>query len=129
MDFARAASHSSFWPSGKLKIQSVLMPSTRIHWPTLKKIYPDEVARQANIIPNSFWRYFKPHTRKTYRTFLQELRVGYASKLLIENRKNITQVCYESGFNNLTNFCKSFKKVTVKTPLEYQKVFIADAVF
>jgi AraC-like DNA-binding protein len=91
-----------------------------------EKIYLDEVARQANISPNSFCRFFKSHTRKTYNTFLQELRVGHASRMLIENKKNITQICYDSGFNNLTNFYKSFKKITGKTPFEYQKTFLAD---
>jgi len=88
------------------------------------KITLNKIAAEANISPKSFCRYFKIHTRKTYNTFLQELRIGHATKLLIENKDNITQVCYKSGFNNVTNFYKSFKKITGKTPLEYQKHFI-----
>ncbi len=89
------------------------------------KIPLTKIAAQANISPKSFCRYFKSHTRKTYNTFLQELRVGHATKLLIENKLNITQICYNSGFNNVTNFYKSFKKITGKTPLDYQKTFLA----
>ncbi|MCF1713719.1 AraC family transcriptional regulator [Flavihumibacter sp. RY-1] len=89
------------------------------------KITLNDVAANANISPNSFCRYFKQHTRKTYNRFLQELRVGHASKLLIENKLNITQICYESGFNNITNFYKAFKKITGKTPLSFQKAFIS----
>lgn len=89
-----------------------------------EKITLKKIAKVSNISPHSFCRYFKQHTRKTYSSFLLELRVGYASKLLIENKLNITQVCYESGFNNITNFYKSFKRITTKTPLEYQKLYV-----
>lgn len=89
-----------------------------------EKINLKKIAEVSNISPNSFCRYFKLHTRKTYLNFLLELRVGHASKLLIENKLTITQVCYESGFNNITNFYKSFKRITTKTPLEYQKLYV-----
>lgn len=89
-----------------------------------EKITLKKIAEVSNISPNSFCRYFKLHTRKTYNFFLQELRIGYASKLLIENKLNITQIIFECGFNNATNFYKSFKRITGKTPFEYQKQFI-----
>jgi transcriptional regulator GlxA family with amidase domain len=78
----------------------------------------------ANISPNSFCRYFKSRTRKTYSQFLIEIRVGHACKLLIENKLSIKQLCYESGFNNFTSFHKYFKLITNKSPLTYQKEFM-----
>jgi AraC-like DNA-binding protein len=90
------------------------------------KIQLDEIAKVANISPNSFCRYFKSHTRKTYSQFLIELRVGHACKLLIENNQCIKRLCYESGFNNFTSFHKYFKIVTGKSPLTYQKEFIGN---
>jgi len=89
-----------------------------------EKISLNKISGIANISPHSFCRFFKSYTRKTYNHFLQELRVGHACKLLIQNKLNITQVCYESGFNNATNFYKSFKKITGKSPLEYQKLYL-----
>lgn len=89
-----------------------------------EKISLKKIAEVSNISPNSFCRYFKMHTRKTYNLFLQELRIGYASKLLIENKLNITQIIFECGFNNATNFYKSFKRINGKTPFEYQKEFM-----
>jgi AraC-like DNA-binding protein len=86
-----------------------------------KKISLDTIARVAHITPNSFCRYFKAHTRKNYNTFLMELRVGHACKLLIENKLNLTQICYKSGFNNPTSFYSAFKRVMGKTPLEYKQ--------
>lgn len=88
------------------------------------KIALKEIAMVANISPNSFCRYFKTHTGKTYSGFLLEYKVGIACKLLIEDKLSIQQICYESGFNNFASFHKYFKKLTGKTPLAYQKEFI-----
>src|SRR5687767_1915324 len=89
-----------------------------------RPIQLDEIAGVANISPNSFCRYFKSRTRKTFSQFLIEIRVGHACKLLIENNLSIKQLCYESGFNNFTSFHKYFKIITGKSPLNYQKEFI-----
>ncbi|TWI85437.1 AraC-like DNA-binding protein [Lacibacter cauensis] len=88
-----------------------------------EKISLKKIAEVSNISPNSFCRYFKVHTRKTYSNFLHELRVGHASKLLIENKLSISQICYESGFNNVTNFYKTFKRFTGQTPLAFQQAY------
>ncbi|WEK33708.1 MAG: helix-turn-helix domain-containing protein [Candidatus Pseudobacter hemicellulosilyticus] len=90
-----------------------------------RRINLEEISAVANISPNSFCRYFKSRTRKTYSQFLIELRVGQACKLLIENNLSIKQLCYESGFNNFTSFHKYFKLITGKSPLGYQKEFMA----
>ncbi|WP_316813761.1 AraC family transcriptional regulator [Pedobacter heparinus] len=89
------------------------------------KIYLEEIAEVARISPNSFCRYFKSRTRKTYSQFLIEVKVGQACKLLIEHSLNLKQVCYNSGFNNFASFHKCFKKITGKSPLCYQKEFVS----
>ncbi len=89
-----------------------------------RPIQLEEIAGVANISPNSFCRYFKSRTRKTYSQFLIEIRVGHACKLLIENKMSIKQLCYESGFNNFTSFHKYFKMITNKSPLTYQREFM-----
>ena len=94
-----------------------------------RKISLSEVAAQACMSTHSFCRFFKSHTRKTYSEFLQEVRIGYACKLLIENKLSLAQVCYNSGFNNFTNFYKYFKLITGKTPQQYQKLHTRKAVF
>ena len=89
-----------------------------------RKIPMEEIASVANMSPNSFCRYFKSKTRKTYSNFLIEIRVGVACKLLLENRISIKQVCYESGFHNFASFHKYFKMITNKTPLNYQREYL-----
>ena len=86
-----------------------------------RKIPLEEVAAVAGLVPNSFCRYFRSRTGKTYTQFLTELRIGHACKLLLDNRISIKQLCYASGFNNFTCFHKNFKALTGKTPQLYQR--------
>ncbi len=72
---------------------------------------------------SAFCRYFKQHTRKTYLDFLNEYRIGQACRLLMETEMAVSEVCYESGFNNLSNFNRKFKAVTGVTPKAYAKSF------
>ena len=82
-----------------------------------------DVAKHVHISPNYFCRYFKKRTSKTYIEFVTELRVGYACKLLLENNLNINQICYESGFNNVSNFNRKFKEITGQAPSQYFKEY------
>lgn len=91
-----------------------------------RKIDLEEIAAVAYISPNSFCRFFKSKTKKTFSRFLMELRVGHACKLLMENRFNNKRICFESGFNNFSNFHKCFKQVTGRSPQEYQKALHID---
>ncbi|MCG8475350.1 MAG: AraC family transcriptional regulator [Cytophagales bacterium] len=86
-----------------------------------KPIKLQEVADIANMSVTSFCRYFKLRTRKTFSLFLNEIRVGHACKLLKENQFNISEICYECGFNNISNFNRQFKAITDFTPTEYKK--------
>ncbi|MEO9965657.1 MAG: AraC family transcriptional regulator [Reichenbachiella sp.] len=86
----------------------------------------DEVAEVANMTPSAFCRYFKQRTRKTYVSFLNELRVSHACKLLLNKEINVTEVCYRSGFVNLSNFNRKFKSLTNHTPSQYQKVHLQE---
>lgn len=89
-----------------------------------KKIELDEIASVANISSNSFCRYFKTKTRNTFTAFLLEVRIGKACKMIIEDQHNIAQICYQTGFQNLSNFNKQFKKIMNMTPLEYKKKYL-----
>ncbi|MDX1941189.1 MAG: AraC family transcriptional regulator [Saprospiraceae bacterium] len=83
----------------------------------------EEAAAVANLSVSAFCRYFKVHTRKSYLQFLNELRISAACKLLNEQEVNISQICYDVGYNNLSNFNRHFKKVTGFTPSAYQKKY------
>lgn len=89
-----------------------------------QKIKLEEVAGIVGMTPNSFCRYFKSKTGKTFSAFLTEIRVGHACKVLLDNKKSIKQVYYDSGFNNFSCFHKYFKQVTGKTPQHYLKEYL-----
>ncbi|MFW5781364.1 MAG: AraC family transcriptional regulator [Bacteroidota bacterium] len=83
----------------------------------------EELAGVASMTPNAFCRFFKKSFLKTFKEFLNEVRVGNASKLLIEKNTPVSIAAYDSGFNNLTHFHRQFKRVVGMTPLEYQKKY------
>ncbi len=81
----------------------------------------DEVAGIANMTEKAFCRFFKKSTQKTLLQFVSELRISHACKLLLYKEYPISDICFESGFNNLSNFNRVFKDLTGQTPREYQK--------
>ena len=89
-----------------------------------EKITLSQVAALLNMTMQSFCRYFKTKTKKTYIQFLMEVRIGYACRLLVEDEKNVSEVCYECGYNNMSHFNHQFKTITQKTPLEYKANYL-----
>jgi AraC-like DNA-binding protein len=83
----------------------------------------NEVAEIAGMHPSSFCRYFKDKTGKNLSVYLNELRIGFSCKLLINGTMQVSQICYETGFNNLSNFNRTFKSITGLTPTQYQNQF------
>ena len=80
-----------------------------------------EVSDLVCMEPGSFCRYFKKKTNQTFMDYVKNVRIGIAAKLLAETDKQITQICFECGYNNLANFNHYFKGIMGKTPSEYRK--------
>lgn len=93
-----------------------------------RKIHLEEVADIANMTVNSFCRYFKRRTRKSYVDFLTEIRIGQACKLLQQKDLSISQICFEVGFSNLSNFNRKFRELSGLTPSEFRKYQVNDVV-
>lgn len=89
-----------------------------------KDITLEEVASLSNLSITSFCRYFKLMTKKTYYDFLIEIRVSHACRFLIENKLPTEMICFNCGFNNVSNFYRHFKKVTGLTPLDYKRKYL-----
>lgn len=87
----------------------------------------EAAADVANMTANAFSRYFKKQTLKNFSHFVNEIRVGHACRLLQKKDLSIAQVCYESGFQSITNFNKFFKRHTGKSPLEYRKQILGES--
>ena len=87
------------------------------------KISLNEAADLLNMAPGSFSRYFKKKTKRTFSQYVKSVRIGLAAKMLAETDKQITWICFDSGYHNLANFNHQFKIIMKKTPSEYRKMF------
>ena len=80
----------------------------------------ESIAEIVSMSVPGFCRYFKKITGKTFTQFVNEYRLVHAAKLLHEKQISISDVCYESGFNNFSHFNKLFKQFTGKTASAYR---------
>ena len=85
-----------------------------------KKIKLEEAAAIVNMSVISFSRLIKQRTGKSFVDFVNEIRLGYATRWLIETNKSISEICFDSGFNNIANFNRIFKKRQGCTPSEFR---------
>ncbi len=85
------------------------------------EIVLSEVAAKVNMTVPAFCRYFKKLTNKPFIRFVNEYRIAHACKMLSNESMSITEVCFESGFNNLSHFNKKFKLYIKESPTSYRK--------
>jgi AraC-like DNA-binding protein len=79
----------------------------------------EDVANVANLTPGAFCRFFRQHTRKTFSTLLNEVRVEHACRYLRESKLSISQIAFSCGYTNLSNFNRQFKDIMGMPPGEY----------
>ncbi len=88
------------------------------------EMYIQEIASMLNMSPVSFSRYFKHHTRKTFSEYVTEIRISHACSMLMQDNEGISQISYSSGFENLSNFYRHFRRITGMIPKDYRKRFL-----
>ena len=91
-----------------------------------KKISLDEVADLCKMSPKSFSRFFKRNTGKTFVHYVNELRIAQACRRLMETKDSISNICYDSGFNTLSNFNRRFQEIKKMTPREFRTQYMID---
>ncbi|WP_276166049.1 AraC family transcriptional regulator [Zobellia alginiliquefaciens] len=84
-------------------------------------ISASDVAEMTGMNKSAFSRYFKKAHRKSFTRYLNEIKVGYACRLLLENKESITSIAYLSGFNNISNFNRQFRAIHHMAPSAYLK--------
>jgi AraC-like DNA-binding protein len=85
-----------------------------------RNISLQEIAELTHLTPQSFCRFFKNRTRKSFIQFVNEVRIGQACRKLVEEDWTVAEVAYACGFSNLSNFNRFFKEATGKTPRAYR---------
>ncbi len=88
-----------------------------------EKISVDEVAQLCNLTKPAFCRYFKKATGSTFIGFLNQYRISQAKRLLLSG-KNITEACYACGFESLSYFNRTFRKITDENPSDFKKRYL-----
>lgn len=84
-----------------------------------------EISDKLNISEAAFYKFIKKHTKKTYTQIINEFRINHASKLLIDSEKTISQICFESGYNNVSYFNRKFKAILGQTPHDFRNKYHA----
>ncbi|WP_407429934.1 AraC family transcriptional regulator [Arcticibacter sp.] len=94
-----------------------------------KPISLKEIAKLVNMTEVSFSRFIKKRTGSTYIDTLNEIRLGHASRMLIDTTHSIAEISFNCGFNNISNFNRLFKKKKNCTPKEFRESFSGNRIF
>lgn len=119
---ARTLSSSSF---AKIDIHSdsrrVQKVQEYINTHYQEEIRLGQLADMVGMTDVSFSRFFKLRTGKNLSDYIIDIRLGFASRLLVDSTMSIAEICYECGFNNLSNFNRIFKKKKSCSPKEFRE--------
>lgn len=122
VDQARTLSSSSF---AKIEVQSNSRRIQKVqHY--ISEHYQEEVrlnqlAEMVGMTGVAFSRFFKLRTGKSLSDYIIDIRLGYAVRLLVDSTMSIAEICYECGFNNLSNFNRIFRKKKSCSPKEFRE--------
>ena len=82
-----------------------------------------EVAELANMSEGAFSRFFSQHTGRSFTEYLIDIRIGMVTRMLIDSNKTVAEICFECGYNNISNFNRIFKKKKGRTPHEFREMY------
>jgi AraC-like DNA-binding protein len=94
-----------------------------------KSVTLSEVAKIANMPEASFSRFIKKRTGKTFIDSLNEIRLGHASRMLIDTTTTVAEIAYKCGFNNISNFNRIFKRKKFCIPKEFRETYTGNRIF
>ena len=83
----------------------------------------NDLAALAGMSPVAFSRFFRVRTNRTLSDYIADIRLGFAARMLVDTTRNISEICYECGFNNLSNFNRMFKAKRGSTPREFREMY------
>ena len=82
-----------------------------------------DLADLVGMSPVAFSRFFRQRTGRTLSDYIVDIRLGFAARMLVDSSRNISEICYECGFNNLSNFNRTFKAKRNYTPRDFRAMF------
>ena len=94
-----------------------------------EEIKLEDLAALVAMAPSAFSRFFKQHTGRSPVDFIIDVRLGAAARMLVDTSTSVSEICYACGFNNLSNFNRTFKARRGYTPREFRALFTKNRVF
>lgn len=88
------------------------------------QIYLKDIAELAGMTPTAFSRFFKTRTGTTLSEYITNIRIGHAARKLVDTTMTIAEICYECGFNNISNFNRLFKKKKGCSPKTFRENYL-----
>lgn len=92
-----------------------------------KSVSLQEVAQLTNMAEAAFSRFFKNRSGLTFVETLTDIRLGHATRMLINSTQSISEIAYQCGFNNISNFNRIFKKKKGCSPKEFRESYASEA--
>ena len=89
----------------------------------------EDLAALVGMVPSAFSRFFRQHTTRTLSSYIIDIRLGNAARLLVDTTTSISEICYACGFNNLSNFNRIFKSRRGYTPRDFRALFTKNRVY
>ena len=89
----------------------------------------EDMAQLAGMSASAFSRFFKQHTGRNFVDYVIDIRLGNAARMLVDTETGISEICYSCGFNNLSNFNRTFKARRGYTPRDFRALFTKNRVF
>lgn len=123
-DEARMLSSSSF---AKVSVQAnsrrVLKIQEYINQHYRDEVHLGKLAEMAGMSPAAFSRFFKQRTGKKLSDYIIDIRLGHAARMLVDTTMSVAEICYDCGFNNLSNFNRIFKRKKKCSPTEFRETY------
>ena len=114
---------------GDVESRRIHKVKQHIHEHYSEEIRLEELASLAGMSTSAFCRFFKMHTGRTVMDYVIDIRLGNAARLLVDTTAPISEICWQCGFNNLSNFNRIFKAKRGYTPRDFRTLFKKNRVF
>lgn len=116
-----STSFSSIKPTGDSRRVQKVQEYIEHHYK--EGIRLNDLAEIARMTPTAFSRFFKLRTGRSISDYLIDIRLGHATRALVDSTTSIAEICYECGFNNISNFNRIFKKKKGSSPKVFRDLY------
>lgn len=92
-----------------------------------EEVRMDTLSNLVNMTPNALSRFFKQRTNRSISNYINDVRIGQATLLLVDSSMTVVEISYKCGFNSISNFNRTFKAVKGVTPTEFRESYKKNA--